>query len=173
MSKRKKILLSLAAVLAMAALVLLVPLTARKIDITTVATEYRIGDGDYAVEHTVTVKGTDKRNLLGWGEFEGTFAVSGFPSADQEIPLVIDFPKFSGLPFVYEFESDLENAVSLDFQHISATYNWDAFAALIMQPAGFKGKDGRFLVSGSADRERAITLAQKLYAGTLWESVFQ
>lgn len=166
MSKRKKILLSLAAVLAMAALVLLVPLTARKIDITTVATEYRLDDPDHAVEHTVTIQGTDLRNLLGWGEYTGTFSVSGFKGGDTVI--VVHFPKDHEVSWVSGFEAEV--GFDTDFSYIAASWDWDDFAAIAREadPAF-----NRVLVSGGADRESAMALAKKLCAGTMFEGILQ
>ena len=76
---KKRVLLTLCGFAALAAAIVCLPVS-REINTTAAATEYRLDDPAYAVEHTVTIQGRDARNLLGYGHFEGTFAVSGFES---------------------------------------------------------------------------------------------
>ena len=166
MKKSTRIGLGIVIALAAAALVLLVPLTKRQISITTTATEYRLDDPDYTVEQTVSIQGTDKRNLLGWGEYTGTFAVSGFEGGDTVI--VVHFPKDSEAPWVSGFEAG--TGFNTDFSYIAASRDWSDFAALSREsdPAF-----NRVLVSGGTDRATAMALAKKLYAGTMFERRFQ
>ena len=74
---KKRVILILCVLAVLLTAVICLPF-ARKIDTTVTATEYRFNDPAYAVEHTVVICGHDTRNLLGYGVFEGTFAVSGF-----------------------------------------------------------------------------------------------
>ena len=74
---KKRVLLTLCGIAALAAAIVCLPVS-REINTTAAATEYRLDDPAYAVEHTVVIHGHDTRNLLGYGVFEGTFAVSGF-----------------------------------------------------------------------------------------------
>ena len=76
---KKRVLLTLCGIAALAAAIVCLPVS-REINTTAAATEYRLDDPAYAVEHTVTIQGRDARNLLGYGHFEGMFAVSGFES---------------------------------------------------------------------------------------------
>lgn len=155
-----------AAVLLLAVLMLRMHLTKRQINITTTATEYRLDDPDYAVEHTVTIQGTDLRNLLGWGEYTGTFSVSGFKGGDTVI--VVHFPKDHEVSWVSGFEAEV--GFDTDFSYIAASWDWDDFAAIAREadPAF-----NRVLVSGGADRESAMALAKKLCAGTMFEGILQ
>lgn len=88
---KKRILLSVCILAVLAAAIVCLPF-ARKIDTTVTATEYKFNDPSYAVEHTVVIQGYDTRNLLGCGEFRGTFAVSGFESGQDGGPSVSPFP---------------------------------------------------------------------------------
>ena len=79
---KKRVILILCVLAVLLTAVICLPF-ARKIDTTVTATEYRFNDPAYAVEHTVMICGHDTRNLLGYGVFEGTFAVSGFESGQE------------------------------------------------------------------------------------------
>ena len=79
---KKRVILILLVLAVLLTAVICLPF-ARKIDTTVTATEYRFNDPAYAVEHTVVIHGHDTRNLLGYGVFEGTFAVSGFESGQE------------------------------------------------------------------------------------------
>ena len=79
---KKRVILILCVLAVLLTAVICLPF-ARKIDTTVTATEYRFDDPAYAVEHTVVICGHDTRNLLGYGVFEGTFAVSGFESGQE------------------------------------------------------------------------------------------
>ena len=79
---KKRVILVLCVLAVLLTAVICLPF-ARKIDTTVTAAEYRFNDPAYAVEHTVMICGHDTRNLLGYGVFEGTFAVSGFESGQE------------------------------------------------------------------------------------------
>ena len=89
---KKRVILILCVLAVLLTAVICLPF-ARKIDTTVTATEYRFDDPAYAVEHTVVIHGHDTRNLLGYGVFEGTFAVrrggrsvSPFPTRSPSAP---------------------------------------------------------------------------------------
>ena len=60
---KKRVLLTLCGIAALAAAIVCLPVS-REINTTAAATEYRLDDPAYAVEHTVTIQGRDARNLL-------------------------------------------------------------------------------------------------------------
>lgn len=72
------------------------------VDITLTATEYRLDDPDYAVEHTVTLRGRGARNFFGKGRFEGTVSISGLTGLEDEQAIVLSFPKAEGRVFLVE-----------------------------------------------------------------------
>ena len=55
----------------------------REIDVTLTATEFRLDNPDYAVEHTVTIRGRDSRNHLGKGQLQGTISISGLEGMED------------------------------------------------------------------------------------------
>mgnify|MGYP001509817946 CR=1 FL=1 len=147
---KKRVILILCVLAVLLTAVICLPF-ARKIDTTVTATEYRFNDPAYAVEHTVVICGHDTRNLLGYGEFRGTFAVSGFESGQE------GWTAFSQRPS--------GEACTRDLFHLRADRDWSDFAGLIMEvsdKAGhtstgtFDPDTGRFLVSGPADRELSL-----------------
>ena len=82
---KKRVILILCVLAVLLTAVICLPF-ARKIDTTVTATEYRFNDPAYTVDH-------DTRNLLGYGVFEGTFAVrrggrsvSPFPTRSPSAP---------------------------------------------------------------------------------------
>ena len=130
---------------------------ARKIDTTVTATEYRFDDPAYAVEHTVVIHGHDTRNLLGYGVFEGTFAVSGFESGQEGWTFRVSFSHKKSLGTAFSRRPSGE-ACTRDLFHLRADRDWSDFAGLIMEVSDtadhsssgtFDPDTGRFLVSGT------------------------
>ena len=178
---KKRILLSVCILAVLAAAIVCLPF-ARKIDTTVTATEYKFNDPSYAVEHTVVIQGYDTRNLLGYGEFTGTFAVSGFESWQTNCRTSFGF--FRKGPSVNT--SCLMPSGELrtgSLFYLRASRDWSDFAGLIMEvsdKAGhtstgtFDPDTGRFLVSGPADREAAVAKAAALFRkDPYWYGVFQ
>ena len=167
---KKRILLSVCILAVLAAAIVCLPF-ARKIDTTVTATEYRFDDPSYAVEHTVVIQGYDTRNLLGYGEFTGIFAVSGFESWQANCRTSFGFfRKGPSVNISCLMPSGELRAGSLF--HLRADRDWSDFAGLIMEVSDtadhsstgtFDPDPGRFLVSGPADREAAMARAAELY----------
>ena len=156
---KKRILLSVCILAVLAAAIVCLPF-ARKIDTTVTATEYRFDDPSYAVEHTVVIQGYDTRNLLGYGEFTGIFAVSGFESWQANCRTSFGFfRKGPSVNISCLMPSGELRAGSLF--HLRADRDWSDFAGLIMEVSD--PDTGRFLVSGPADREAAMARAAELY----------
>ena len=88
---KKRVILILCVLAVLLTAVICLPF-ARKIDTTVTATEYRFDDPAYAVVLTVMIHGHDTRYLLGYGVFEGTFAVSGFESGQEGWTFRVSFP---------------------------------------------------------------------------------
>ena len=166
---KKRILLSVCILAVLAAAIVCLPF-ARKIDTTVTATEYKFNDPSYAVEHTVVIQGYDTRNLLGYGEFTGTFAVSGFESGQDGWTFRVSFSKKSlGTAFSRRPSGE---TCTRDLFHLRADRDWSDFAGLIMEVSDtadhsstgtFDPDTGRFLVSGPAGREAAMARAAELY----------
>ena len=177
---KKRILLSVCILAVLAAAIVCLPF-ARKIDTTVTATEYRFDDPAYAVEHTVVICGHDTRNLLGYGVFEGTFAVSGFESGQEGWSFRVSFSKKS-LRTAFSRRPSGETCTR-DLFHLRADRDWSDFAGLIMEVSDkadhsssgtFDPDTGRFLVSGPADREAAVAKAAALFRkDPYWYGVFQ
>lgn len=182
MKKRVRvILIACVTLLLAAAAVVFLPFT-RKIDTTLTATEYRFDDPDYAVEHAVTIRGYDTRNLLGRGKFVGTFAVSGFETAGEGWTAHVTFP--TPEPYFntyFEVPDGNGYVTTMDIFSLLSDREWTTFTALIQetsqaQDGGLRGsfdpESGHFLVSGSAGRENALAQAMELAKGTTLESLF-
>ena len=114
--------------------------------------------------------GHDTRNLLGYGHFEGTFAVSGFESGQEGWTFRVSFSDKKSLGTAFSQRPSGE-ACTRDLFHLQADRDWSSFAGLIMEvsdKAGhtstgtFDPDTGRFLVSGPADREAAVAKAKPL-----------
>lgn len=178
---KKRVLLTLCGIAALAAAIVCLPVS-REINTTAAATEYRLDDPAYAVEHTVTIQGRDARNLLGYGHFEGTFAVSGFESGQKGWTFRVSFSDKKSLGTAFSRRPSGE-ACTRDLFHLRADRDWSDFAGLIMEvsdKAGhtsigtFDPDTGRFLVSGPADREAAVAKAAALFRkDPYWYGVFQ
>ena len=92
MERRSRVILIVCAVLLLLITLTLCFPVSRKIDTTLIATEYRFNDPDDAVEHTVTIRGCDTRNLLGRGTF--ILSAAGRPPRQAGRPM----PNFPSLP---------------------------------------------------------------------------
>lgn len=167
---KKRILLSVCILAVLAAAIVCLPF-ARKIDTTVTATEYKFNDPSYAVEHTVVIQGYDTRNLLGYGEFTGIFAVSGFESGQEGWTFRVSFSDKKSLGTAFSRRPSGETCTR-DLFHLRADRDWSDFAGLIMEVSDtadhtstgiFDPDTGRFLVSGPADREAAMARAAELY----------
>ena len=178
---KKRVLLTLCGIAALAAAIVCLPVS-REINTTAAATEYRLDDPAYAVEHTVTIQGRDARNLLGYGHFEGTFAVSGFESGQEGWTFRVSFSDKKSLGTAFSQRPSGE-ACTRDLFHLRADRDWSDFAGLIMEvsdKAGhtstgtFDPDTGRFLVSGPADREAAVAKAAALFRkDPYWTTCFK
>ena len=178
---KKRVFLTLCGIAALAAAIVCLPVS-REINTTAAATEYRLDDPAYAVEHTVTIQGRDARNLLGYGHFEGTFAVSGFESGQDGWTFRISFSDKKSLGTAFSQRPSGE-ACTRDLFHLRADRDWSDFAGLIMEVSDQAGHSstgtfdpdtGRFLVSGPADREAAVAKAAALFRKDPdWYGVFQ
>ena len=171
---KKKIIYVVIAIAVVAILALLAWLIpgSREIDVTLTATEYRLDDPDFVVEHTVTIRGRDSRTRFGSGSFKGTISISGIEGMEDETTILAsigcEHPYATG-----SFDAPFEPPLS------SFMPNWDytAFLALFadVDADGIRstgGDDAHFLVSGSADREAALAVAAELSKGTYWEGIF-
>ena len=167
---KKRVILILCVLAVLLTAVICLPF-ARKIDTTVTATEYRFDDPSYAVEHTVVIQGYDTRNLLGCGEFTGTFAVSGFESGQDGWTFRVSFSDKKSLDTAFSRRPSGEPCPR-DLFHPRADRDWSDFAGLIMEVSDtadhsstgtFDPDTGRFLVSGPADREAAMARAAELY----------
>ena len=141
---KKRVLLTLCGIAALAAAIVCLPVS-REINTTAAATEYRLDDPAYAVEHTVTIQGRDARNLLGYGHFEGMFAVSGFESGQPGWMIYTVFSNKKSLRTTYSSNPSGEPCTR-DLFCLWANRDWSDFAGLIMEvtdhadhpiPAGF------------------------------------
>ena len=177
---KKRVILILLVLAVLLTAVICLPF-ARKIDTTVTATEYRINDPAYAVEHTVVICGHDTRNLLGYGVFEGTFAVSGFESGQEGWTFRVSFSDKKSLGTAFSRRPSGETCTR-DLFHLRADRDWSDFAGLIMEvtdhadhsSGNFSPDSGRFLVSGPADRDAAVARAAKLcQKDPYWHSLFQ
>lgn len=177
---KKRVILILCVLAVLLTAVICLPF-ARKIDTTVTATEYRFDDPAYAVEHTVMIHGHDTRNLLGYGVFEGTFAVSGFESGQEGWTFRVSFSGKKSLGTAFSRRPSGE-ACTRDLFHLRADRGWSDFAGLIMEvtdhadhsSGNFSPDSGRFLVSGPADRDAAVARAAKLFQkDPYWHSLFQ
>ncbi len=152
----------------------------REINVTLTATEYRLDDPDFAVEHTVAIHGKDTRNLLGKGRFEGAVSVSGLEELDGEQDIVLTF--LQSLKRESRVSTiDREGFVSSGggvFGPVFPSRDYSEFVWLLANEvhedggASYGGDQARFLISGPAGREDAFIRAGKLADGSFWESMF-
>ena len=181
MKRRPRVILIVCAVLLLLTTLLLFFPGRRKIDTTLIATEYRFNDPDYAVEHTVAIQGYDTRSLLGRGNFKGTFAVSGWETAQEGWTACVQFPIRSGSYFNMNFNDPSGQAITRNTFSMLADWDWTHFAGLILESTehsdgtvtgSFDPETGCFLVSGPPDRTAALSLASELAKDTSLESLF-
>ena len=148
---KKRVILILCVLAVLLTAVICLPF-ARKIDTTVTATEYRFDDPAYAVEHTVVICGNDTRNLLGYGVFEGTFAVSGFESGQEGWTFRVSFSDKKSLGTAFSRRPSGETCTR-DLFHLRADRDWSDFAGLIME------------VSDTADQDRKSTRLNSSHLG--------
>lgn len=145
----------------------------RAVDVTLTATEYRLDDPDYAVEHIVTLRGHGARNFWGKGRFDGTVSISGLAGLEKEQAIVLSFhPKVEGLVSLVD-ESGEVHAGGEMLGPVFPSRNYTKFVWLLANSPDEAGAYGRrYLITGPAGREAAFSLAAELTKGSLWESVF-
>ena len=121
--------------------------------------------------------GYDTRNLLGKGDFEGTFAVDGWETAGEGWLTKVTFPE----PHTYTnvwYQNPAGYWVSTrELCALLANRDWSAFVGLLYEHNGpdsayLNAETCRFLVSGSLPRDEALALAADLTKGTSLEPVF-
>ncbi len=144
----------------------------RNIDVTLTATEYRLDDPGYAVEHTVTIQGRDSRNRLGKGAFQGTIAISGLEGMEDATEVLASLGSAHPLATAAFREPTIPLSVLVP--------NWDytEFLALLSDESadGVRSTGGasmRFLVSDPPDRDAALFKAAELTRNTVWADSFQ
>ena len=170
---KKKTIYVVIAIVVVAILVLLAWLIpgSREIDVTLTATEYRLDDPDFAVEHTVTIRGRDSRTRFGSGEFNGTISISGIEGMEVESTVL------ASIGCEHPFATEAIGEALLPFRVFIPNWDYTAFLVLLFDTntdgtQSFRGEDARFLVSGSADREAALAVATELTKGTYYEGMF-
>lgn len=142
------------------------------VDVTLTATEYRLDDPDYAVEHIVTIRGRDARSLLGKGRFEGTVSISGLEGLEEEQAIVLSFLKAEGYVSLVD-ESGEVHAGGEMLGPVIPSRDYTQFVWLLANSPDRAGSyANRYLISGPAGRETAFALGAKLTKGSLWESLF-
>lgn len=147
------------------------------VDVTLTATEYRLDDPDYAVEHTVTIRGRDARSLWGKGRFEGTVSVSGLEGLEEEQAIVLSFPDRRECILSVMDEDGRVRTGGHVLGDVFPNRDYSEFVWLLANEvhetdASYGGGSARFLISGPAGRETAFALGAKLTKGSLWESLF-
>lgn len=181
MKNRHRVILTVCTVLLLLSAAAVCLPFARKIDATLTATEYRFDDPDYTVEHTVIIRGCDTRNLLGRGTFKGTFAVSGWETAQEGWTAYVQFPIRSDSYFNMNFNDPSGQAITRNTFSMLADRDWTRFVGLILESTehgdgtvtgSFDPESGCFLVSGPPDRTAALALASELAKGTSLEPIF-
>ena len=170
---KKKIIYAAIVIAVVAILALLAWLIpgSREIDVTLTATEYRLNDPDFAVEHTVTIRGRDSRTRFGSGSFVGTMSISGVEGMEIETTVL------ASIGCEHPFAAAAVDEAPLPFRVFIPNWNYTAFLVLLVDidadgTRRFGGDDTRFLVSGTADREAALAVAAELSKGTYWEKYF-
>lgn len=164
--KKRTVILYIAVVTLVVAVWLCLLPRAKLIDKVVPATEYSFADPDYAVAHTVTIRGCDTRNLLGKGKFEGTFAVSGLDTGDFQTAR-ITFPVSVG-QFNVSYAEPNGYHMAQELFCLVTDRDWENFTGLLMEfeerdngrRGSFGFDDGRFLVSGALSREEALALVE-------------
>lgn len=140
------------------------------IDQTIEATEYSLTDTNYAVPHTVTIKGTCRGSQMRDGSYEGTFSISGIPSTQNAIARM-DKMTPHGINRVYYFLNDTEYfwpgevcdfCCNKDFSSGALTlldikYHSDSISGT------WPGEKGRILVWPADSRSEAIAVFNSMY----------
>lgn len=144
----------------------------RNIDVTLTATEYRLDDPDYAVEHTVTIQGRDSRNRLGKGAFQGTIAISGLEGMEDATEVL------ASLDSEYPLTTEAFREPTIPLSVLVPNWDYTEFLALLSNESadGVRSTGGasmRFLVSGPPDRDAALSKAADLAKNTFWADSFQ
>lgn len=146
------------------------------VDVTLTATEYRLYDPDYAVEHTVTLRGRGARNFFGKGRFEGTVSISGLAGLDGEQAIVLSFLKEEGHVSLVDENGEVHAGGKM-LGPVIPSRDYSEFVWFLANEvhdngASYGGGSARLLISGPAGRETAFALAAKLTKGSFWEPVF-
>lgn len=126
---------------------------ARQVGFTEEAMLYSLEDATFAEAHTVTIAGYDSRSMLGYGDFLGTIAVSGWDFQDAHID--IEFP-VNGNNVHYR-DADGNPMWEGQLKSAAVDRSWDHFVAALVPPEGDK-----VLVLGAESREAALQLAAEM-----------
>lgn len=166
------VVIAIAVVAILALLAWLIP-GSREIDVTLTATEYRLDDPNFAVEHTVTIRGRDSRTRFGSGSFVGTMSISGVEGMEIETTVLASV----GCEHPTTYAPDIDPPFSVPLGSFIPNWDYTAFLGIlsVIDSDGNRhtgGDDACFLVSGSADREAALAVAAELSKGTYWEKYF-
>ena len=139
------------------------------IDQTIEATEYSLTDTNYAVPHTVTIKGTCRGSQMRDGSYEGTFSISGIPSTQNAIARM-DKITPHGINRVY-FLNDTEYIWPSEVCDFCCNKDFSSGALTLLDikyhsdsiSGTWPGGKGRILVWPADSRSEAIAVFNSMY----------
>jgi len=140
------------------------------IDQTIEATEYSLTDTNYAVPHTVTIKGTCRGSQMRDGSYEGTFSISGIPSTQNAIARM-DKITPHGINRVYYFLNDTEYIWPGEVCDFCCNKGFSSGALTLLDikyhsdsiSGTWPGEKGRILVWPADSRSEAIAVFNSMY----------
>lgn len=140
------------------------------IDQTIEATEYSLTDTNYAVPHTVTIKGTYRDSQMRTGSYEGTFSISGIPSTQNAIAKMKEITP-QGTNRIYYFNNDTQYILPSEVCDVRCKQGFSFCGLLLMDleyhsdsiSGTWPGEKGRVLVWPADSRAEALAMFDSMY----------
>lgn len=140
------------------------------IDQTIEVTEYSLTDSNYAVPHTVTIKGTYKDSQMLNDSYEGIFSISGIPSTQNAMAKMKEMPP-QGRNIIDYFNNDTQYILPSEVFDVRCKQGFSSCGLLLMDleyhsesiSGTWPGEKSRILVWPADSRAEALAMFDSMY----------
>ncbi|BAK99367.1 hypothetical protein OBV_21690 [Oscillibacter valericigenes Sjm18-20] len=144
------------------------------IDQTIEITEYSLTDSNYAVPHTVTIKGTYKDSQMLDDSYEGTFSISGIPPTENTVA-VINKMSLQGTNMIEYLNIQTQHFSNSEVCDLRCKQGFSSCGLLLMDLeyrsnsiiGTWPGEKSRFIIWPADNRTEALAMFDSMYPGLI------
>lgn len=135
-------------------------------------TEYSLTDSNYAVPHTVTIKGTYRDSQMLNDSYEGIFSISGIPLTENAMAKMKQMTP-QGTNMIHYYHNDTQYILSSAICDVRCKQGFSSCGLLLMDmeyrsdsiSGTWPGEKGRFIVWPADSRTEALAMFDSMYPG--------